>query len=228
VACRDRGGLALCRSRFVRTTWGFPGLRALRPTCAERRDRSRTSTRCFARASRRTVATALPSGPSPLLRDQSDQTVGIHAYPRPSACAGSFPALALCRSLFVRTTVAGGGCVPCSPHVCGASRSQQDEHALCRPRVATALPSPLLRDGTVGIHAYPRRRGLRPAAPCAEGRKAARAGRRPRVGVDAYRLIPQQRAGSAVATRGRHSARAHRSLVLQRSSAHIWAARHAS
>ena len=160
VACRNRGGLALCRSRFVRTTWGFPGLRALRPTCAERRDRSRTSTRCFARASRRTVATALPS---PLLRDQSDQTVGIHAYPRPSACAGSFPALALCRSLFVRTTVAGGGCVPCGPHVCGASRSQQDEHALCRPRVATALPSPLLRDGTVGIHAYPRRRGLRPA-----------------------------------------------------------------
>jgi len=117
VACRNRGGLALCRSRFVRTTWGFPGLRALRPTCAERRDRSRTSTRCFARASRRTVATALPS---PLLRDQSDQTVGIHAYPRPSACAGSFPALALCRSLFVRTTVAGGGsrgCVPCGPRV---------------------------------------------------------------------------------------------------------------
>jgi hypothetical protein len=55
----------VCRSRFVRTTWGFPGLRALRPTCAERRDRSRTSTRCFARASRRTVATAhSPAGPA--------------------------------------------------------------------------------------------------------------------------------------------------------------------
>ena len=200
--------------------------------------------------------------------------------------------------------VPGVACL--AAHVCGASRSQQDEHALFCPRVASdgrdRTPQPSVEGSVRSDGRHPRlpaafglrgqlpgpcavsfafrandrrRRGLRALRPtrvrsvaiaagraravpsarrdrtpqpsvegwdgrhprlpaaarptaCAEGREAARAGRRPRVGVDAYRLIPQQRAGSAVATRGRHSARARRSLVLLRSSAHMWAARHAS
>jgi hypothetical protein len=65
-------------------------------------------------------------------------------------------------------------CVPCGPHVCGGS--QQDEATTSTRAVPPArrdrTPSPLLRDETVGIHAYPR-----PSA-CAGSFPAFGAGRR--------------------------------------------------